>query len=126
MSGNSHRRLGFSFSICLAVGLLTCFASRPSALLAADNAPSRHAEADKLLSQENYDKIAVSMTTDEVKAILGKPSSGSGRKGDWTDNWQLSADHAKVIHVHFKDGQVDRKSNSMEWDKTEDVDPSRY
>ncbi len=118
MSGNSHRRLGCSFSICLSVGLFTCFAMRPGALLAADKAPSRRAEADKLLSQENYDAIAVGMTSDEVKAILGKPSSGVGRKGDWTDNWQLSADHAQVIHVHFKGDEVDRKSNSMEWDQT--------
>lgn len=84
-------------------------------LPAADSVAARHAEADALLTHENYDKIANGMTADEVKAILGKPPMGAGTKGDWTNTWSLSSDKKQTIKVHFKDGLVDRKSNTMSW-----------
>ena len=76
---------------------------------------TRHVAPDALLSRENYNRITSGMSADQVDAILGKPLSTVGTKADWTGTWQLSGDKSKTIKIHFKNGLVDQKSNTMRW-----------
>ncbi len=108
-----HREHRGCFRAIVLAGFF-CLANSTPRLFAAD-AAARHAEADALLTPENYDKISNGMTADDVKVILGKPPMGAGTKGDWTNTWLLSSDKKQAIKVHFKDGVVDRKSNTMQW-----------
>jgi hypothetical protein len=83
---------------------------------AASSASSQERRDASLLTAENYAKITSGMTTDEVKAILGKPNSGRGQKNDWTSTWH-NADRSEKIEVHFKELKVDRKSSTFAWAK---------
>jgi hypothetical protein len=75
------------------------------------------AAADQaLLTKENFDRIQNGLTTEEAKAILGKPSGGMGTAKDWTSTW-YSPDRKSKIEVHFTDKIVDRKSTTFEWGK---------
>lgn len=59
------------------------------------------------VTKENYDKIKVGMTVDEVQDVLGKPTQESTLGiGPLTMHNMSWTDGDKVITVSFKDGKV--------------------
>ena len=110
-----HARI-YSFLLVISLVLLsTSFVSiAVPSVQAADKAD--------LLTEENYNKIHVGMTSDEVKEILGKPSSGAGSKSSWTNTWH-GADKKDKIDIHLKDSVVDRKSTTFSWGKGDAAKP---
>jgi outer membrane protein assembly factor BamE (lipoprotein component of BamABCDE complex)/HEAT repeat protein len=79
--------------------------------------PKSAASVNPNLTRENYEKIKDGMTFDEVRKILGGSSLSGRSKGDsstytWHRTSQLDPEH---IVVHFKEGKVVSKSQTMKW-----------
>jgi outer membrane protein assembly factor BamE (lipoprotein component of BamABCDE complex) len=79
--------------------------------------PKSAATVNPNLTRENYEKITVGMTLDEVRKMLGGSSLSGRSKGDsstytWHRTSQLDPEH---IVVNFKDGKVVSKSQTMNW-----------
>jgi HEAT repeat protein len=101
-----------SLSTCVRTAISIASLALPPHLTAAES----HLQESRL-THENYDKIQLGMSREEVKEILGPNQSSAGSGTNWTLTWHVGADRTHHIEIHFSDGRVASKHSTMEWAK---------
>ncbi|MBO4815901.1 MAG: DUF3862 domain-containing protein [Clostridia bacterium] len=109
-----HTGLRVFFGILVIIALVVISNSGNNTNITDDTNSKTQTTAKSAVTKENYDKIKEGMTEQEVKEILGEPSSVSENEISGLGKTELKhyqeAFSLKAIDVYFNNGKVSMKN----------------